>query len=104
MVELEGLPADEARAWQTKLHALRTDCGCKLGALVLVLSMAGYAYVVFFLHPGAYTLQQGLIAGGVVFLVSASVGKIAGLLLARYRYNRLRTALAARRRTVLRSV
>jgi len=103
MVELEGLPADEARAWQSKLHALRTDCGCKLGALVLVLAMAGYAYVVFFLHPGAYSIQQEIIAGGVVFLASATVGKIAGLLLARYRYNTLRKALAVRRRALPRS-
>lgn len=94
--DLERLPAEEAKIWKKKLKVLENDCGCKAGAVTLIASMAIYIYYFLFTHTEMYSVQQKILAGCVIFFVSAVIGKTFGLFLASYRYKVLRKKLAVR--------
>jgi len=103
VLDVERLPAEEAKVWKQKRHVLKNDCGCKAGALTLIASMSVYIYYFLFVHPVLYSTQQKILAGCVVFIASTIIGKLFGLLLAHYRYQMLRKKLAIRLRACKRS-
>jgi hypothetical protein len=92
----KGGAAGEIRILQVKLDLLKSDCGCGVGIVVLILSMGAYVHYFFDKYAGVYGSQQKAIAGILIFFASAAVGKAFGILLARYRYSILKRHLAAR--------
>jgi hypothetical protein len=82
-VEAGGPGAREADL--RKLGALKSDCGCVAGMLVLLPSMAAYARHFLFAHADRYSRAEKILAGCIVFFASAAMGKLSGILIARLR-------------------
>jgi hypothetical protein len=84
---LQALPAHEAVAVKRRLEDLRTDCGCRLGSIVM-LGVTGMwvARAVLAPVPGRswpYTVALGLL----VLFTSTLIGKLLGIALARMRFH-----------------
>jgi hypothetical protein len=88
MLAMNASP-QELAIWKHKLDALKSDCGCRVGTLVLLPSMALYSYFCLYAHPESYTLRYKVVSGFIVFFASAAIGKLLGILLARCRYRLL---------------
>jgi hypothetical protein len=71
-----------------EIDSLKTDCGCKVGSVVLVLSMLSYFFYLSFASsvPSGFTAK--LVNGIIVFFAGACIGKLLGILRARYHYKR----------------
>ena len=82
---LESLPAHEAVAVKQRLDDLRGDCGCHVGSIVM-LSVTTIWIIHTLLVPAAGRSWQRITVNGlVVLIVSALIGKLMGLGLARVR-------------------
>lgn len=82
---LGSLPLHQASAWKRRLDDLRTDCGCRTGAVVM-LSCTGAWLIYSVLSPVAgRTWQRAIVHGLAVLLASGIAGKLIGLALARVR-------------------
>ena len=80
----------DARAHlQAKLRELKAACGCREGFLGATAGMALFMIHYVVLHGQAFTWYQKIVAGVVIGLLSATVGKLLGLAWARYRYRTL---------------
>jgi hypothetical protein len=80
----------EARAQlQEKLRELKAACGCREGFLGLLAGIAFFTMHYVVLHGQAFTWYQKIVAGVVIGLLSATVGKLLGLAWAHYRYRTL---------------
>lgn len=83
VLELRGLPGAERERWEVLLNRRLSACGCGDGAILMILSLAGYAaYLVF--GPGeapGFWAAAGI--GLAIAMVATLVGKIAGLVRAR---------------------
>ena len=80
----------EAKAQlQAKLRELKAACGCREGFLGVLAGMAFFMMHYVVLHGQAFTWYQKIVAGVVIGLLSATVGKLLGLAWARYRYRTL---------------
>jgi|SRR4051812_42619176 hypothetical protein len=93
---LRFLPSTEAAEVKGRLDKYREDCGCSIGAIVM-LSVTVLWMVRTFLDPPSW--QQMLITGLCVVFVSALTGKLIGLALAKVRFyltiRNLKSRLAA---------
>jgi len=90
-----GLEPSAAEATRARLETLRTDCGCREGALLMV---AATVVTVLYLGGDAQprsTLTTALIVLGVLF-GGAAVGKTIGLVIARLRLQLFLTRLERR--------
>jgi hypothetical protein len=84
---LARLPVDEAAAWKRKLERHRADCGCQVGALVTLLLVATWIAFSYLMPAAGHTWPDALIRGTIVVSVSALIGKLLGLIIARIRFN-----------------
>jgi hypothetical protein len=74
---------------QEKLGELKAACGCREGFLGLLAGIAFFVMLYVVLHDHAFTWYQKIVAGVVIGLLSATVGKVFGMAWARYRYRTL---------------
>jgi hypothetical protein len=103
-VRLAQLDDSEARAWESRLETLRQDCGCSAGAaglcaftlLAVALALRNTSPAPGDLRPGGFLVQGGALAAGLV--LSALLGKLAGLALASLRFRRACARLERRAR------
>jgi hypothetical protein len=83
---LESLPVDEMTVWKQRLERLRNDCGCAVGSIITLI-ITGSWIIHSILNPAAgQTWQRMIWVGVIVLFVSATVGKLLGLALARMRF------------------
>ena len=95
---LKSLPADEAAAWEQRLEWHRRDCGCRVGSVVLLSTIA--VWIVYsFLSLSVRPWQRSVGIGILILFASGLVGKLIGLGLAQVRFNltvrRLRKRICA---------
>lgn len=104
LIRVEGLRDQEAREWEDKLDSLREECGCRSGAIAVVIFI--FAAVSYGLFAAPYTPIQrgGVILDTVVFLVglslSAIIGKSIGLFAASKKYRYICAELVERVRSL----
>ena len=84
---LTALPAHEAAAVKRRLDALRTDCGCGLGAIVM-LGATGLWVAHTVVAPVAGRSWLSTVALGLlVVFTSTLIGKLLGIALSRIRFH-----------------
>ena len=79
-------------ATRRELTRLRSECGCKAGAAALLVSVGTYVLYSVLMNPVASNHREQIIIGIAVGLAGAVIGKILGIVRARYRYHRLLAA------------
>lgn len=86
--DLSGLDEEDLLDHARTLHALRTECGCRVGELgVLVMMLVALADIALVRHPhSSVAAVAALVELGVAALLGGGVGKVAGILTARTRY------------------
>jgi hypothetical protein len=83
---LRSLPIHESTTWKRRLERHRTDCGCRIGLMVMLAVTAIWmAYPV--LGSAGRFGQRSIATGLVVMFVSGLTGKLIGLALARVRFH-----------------
>ncbi len=82
---LRSLPIAEATHWMQRLERHRTDCGCRVG-LVVMLAVTAIWMIYPVVATGGRFWQRSTITGVVVLFGSGLVGKVLGLALARLRF------------------
>lgn len=90
------LPVHEAAAWKQKLERQRTDCGCRVGAAVMLAGTATWIAYSILAPAAGQSWQRTAVSGLVVLSVSGLIGKLMGLLLARMRFHFLVRSLRRR--------
>ena len=70
---------------RTKLHGLRTNCGCKSGMAALLLSVILCVYYFGHAEGMAYSRQHKIVVSLMVCLGAAAGGKVLGMVWGRYR-------------------
>ncbi|MDG2570885.1 hypothetical protein P7L87_25370 [Vibrio parahaemolyticus] len=84
---LTALPAHEAAAVKRRLDSLRTDCGCGLGAIVM-LGATGLWVAHTVVAPVAGRSWLSTVALGLlVVFTSTLIGKLLGIALSRIRFH-----------------
>jgi hypothetical protein len=84
---LTALPAHEAAAVKRRLDALRTDCGCRLGAIVM-LGATGLWVARMVVAPVAGRSWLSTVAWGLLVLFTSTlIGKLLGIALSRIRFH-----------------
>lgn len=83
-------------ATRFRLAKLRSECGCRAGSVALLVSVGAYVFYAVWMDPVIRTRRERVIIGVCVGLTGALVGKILGVLWARYQYRQLFTARAPR--------
>lgn len=86
-VQIDQLDAEENSRYEKKLNDLYNACGCELGAVFCFVSMIGYITfsVLTSYATGWILLRDGLI----VLFFSALMGKITGIVLAKFRLKKM---------------
>jgi hypothetical protein len=64
---------------------MNSDCGCREALLGLLVGLAIYASQFIIFYPEFYSTSQKILAAFIIGLAGALVGKIVGLIRARYR-------------------
>lgn len=82
---LEEMPAPEAVRVKQRLDALRDDCGCHVGALVMLGVTASWIVHTLLVPTAGRSWQRTVAIGFAVLMTSALIGKLIGLGLARLR-------------------
>jgi hypothetical protein len=72
-----------------KLGKLRSECGCRSGSAAMLVSIGAYVIYAMWLDPVVRSHLERIITGLCVGLAGGLVGKVLGMLWARYRYRRL---------------
>jgi len=74
----------EAQIWRIKLEKLQADCGCGVGAVLMI---AGFSTWVLYtaMEHAERTLGANILLGLGVLIASAAIGKAIGLFIARLR-------------------
>ena len=83
---LRSLPIHESIAWKRRLERHRTDCGCRIGLMVMLAVTAIWMACPVLGSAGRFG-QRSIATGLVVMFVSGLVGKLIGLALARVRFH-----------------
>ena len=92
-----ALPPDEAARWIEKLDKLQGECGCDIGARVFFAALVIYPAVWYWLlRPRLSSLWYAALIGVVVLFLAAGLGKLTGILVARFRLRRAIHTLQAR--------
>lgn len=93
--------ADELRRLQRELHALRSACGCAAATIALLATAGAWSWYFLYAHPEQSAGARTAWTGVAVAFGSAVLGKLFGILWARYRHavvsRRVRSLLAATR-------
>jgi hypothetical protein len=84
---LATLPAHEATAVKRRLDDLRRDCGCYVGSIVMLSVTATWIVYTSLASATGRSWQRTVVTGLVVLSVSALIGKLMGLGLARVRFH-----------------
>jgi hypothetical protein len=84
---LRSLPVDEVTAWKQRLEHHRSDCGCRVDAIVMLTVTAIWTVYSFLAPELGRSWQRTTIIGLAVLSVSGLIGKLTGLLLARVRFH-----------------
>jgi hypothetical protein len=89
-LKVNGAAAEKVRAWERQLTRHQSPCGCEQGAVGLLVGVVGYLFYLV-LRPGgwAHAGWRELWTGCVVVGITASVGKLLGILLGRRKLRRL---------------
>lgn len=82
---LAALPAQEAAQVKRRLDALRTDCGCAVGAIVMLGATSSWIVHALLAPTPGRSWQRTVALGFAVMIASTLVGKLMGLGLARVR-------------------
>ena len=92
-----ALPPDEAARWIEKLDKLEGECGCDFGARVFFAALVIYPAVWYWLlRQRLSSLWYAALIGVVVLFLAGGLGKLTGILIARYRLRRAVHSLQAR--------
>ena len=83
---LGSLPVNEVTAWKYRLEHHRRDCGCRVGAIVMLTVTATWIVHSFMSPVLGRSWQLTTLIGLVVLSVSGLIGKLMGLILARVRF------------------
>jgi hypothetical protein len=97
VLDVEGLPDKDVKSWQTELSRYYFACGCEFGSVVLLVALLSYVIAVAVASHGFETATwRDLVGGVVVCVIAAGVGKLTGLLYARYRLRMTARSIIAR--------
>ena len=89
VLNFSEMSAIEKDLWESRLTHHFNDCGCKIGAIVLLTAIGLYLlYIIMGLNDPFSLLWKLLIHGLMVFLVGLITGKIIGATIVRYRLKR----------------
>jgi hypothetical protein len=91
VLDVEGLAEADAKRWEARLSRYYFACGCESGSVALLIALAAYV-IALALAPGGFGAAnwRHVVAGVAVGFVAAGIGKVAGLIHARWR---LRTTI-----------
>jgi hypothetical protein len=84
---LGSLPIQEAAEWKQRLDHHRTDCGCRVAAMMMLAGTAAWIAYSVFVPATEFSWQRTAVSGFVVLWISGLVGKLMGLVLARMRFH-----------------
>ncbi len=96
---LEALEIKERNQYVDKIKKYRKECGCSMGGLFVIISLAGYvAYTWSVFHEvSLFSAAKIIFTGIVIVFVAGLVGKITGIYLAKIKllllYRSLRSNL-----------
>jgi len=96
VLQLPGLPAEEAAAAGERLNRYRTECGCSAGAHLMTIAFVLSLAVAVLADGASRALFLHLPLALPAALVGAGVGKAGGIALARRRARREIADLLAR--------
>lgn len=98
VLRLHGLAPAEAADWRRRLKETAHPCGCKSGAALALVALIAWPLRFILVGPPLTPLGLGLAIVGYAFVVVAAglVGKVAGIVVGRWRHRRLRERLARR--------
>jgi hypothetical protein len=72
-----------------RLANLGSECGCRSGLAALLISVGAYVIHALRVDPVTSSHRDQVIIGICVGLAGAVIGKVLGILLARYQYRKL---------------
>lgn len=75
-----------------RLAELKSECGCKAGSIGFVLFVSAYVSFAVWLDPAVRSLGERVVLGIAAGLAGMLVGKVLGVLRARYQYRQLLSA------------
>jgi hypothetical protein len=96
---LDHLAPAEAARWRRRLQETERPCGCKSGAALVLVALVAFPLWTFVVSgPPRTPLGVVLAVGIYAFVVVAAgvVGKVAGIVVGRWRHRHLRARLARR--------
>lgn len=88
-LNLDQLSYEDSAELQQRLNDLYSDCGCSFGSLVLIISMAIYFIYILFVIGIPNLTGYDLLVGVGLFFISAGIGKMVGIKLARIKFNKI---------------
>jgi hypothetical protein len=83
VLQIPGLPAEQASGWESQLNRLLKECGCSLGAKSVLLAVA--LSVVYQFSRSSWSISHMpifLLRTAIVALLGGVAGKLIGLMLA----------------------
>lgn len=97
-VRLDCLEPEEAAHWRRELERTARPCGCKSGAALSLVALAGWPAWIFASGLPDTPVGLVLIFVGYAFVVIGAgiLGKLAGIAAGRHRHRRLRRHLTQR--------
>jgi hypothetical protein len=98
MSELDRLAPAEAIQWRRRLQETARPCGCKSGATLSILALVSWPIWTFVSSPPQTLLEWVLtpVSYGLAVIASGLIGKVAGILVGRWRHRHLHEQLARR--------
>lgn len=95
-LKLHELTPEENVQWEKKLNRLRSDCGCSMGSLFVLVGLTLYAVFLYLVWAKAVHHIWITVGAGVFILLSfAGGGKAIGILRARRKFSEAVGCLAA---------
>lgn len=95
---LDRLTAVEAADWRRRLERTARPCGCKSGAALSIVALVGWPLwrLLSGLPQDALAIGLAIVAYPAVVVAAGIAGKLAGILVGRWRHRRLRRRLLRR--------
>lgn len=83
-------------ALERRAARLKSECGCKAGAIALLLSVAAYSLFAMRADSVSRGIREHFVIGTCVAVAAATIGKILGMLWAHHQYRELMRAQGLR--------